>query len=471
MVILPVEKRIDWKKPPVVLIGIVLLNILIFAFYQINDGVKFQKAVASYSEHQLLSIELNAYQAYLNSHNEKLDPELTDDLLALSIVADNDFKLFIDENYQNYISEEQQPIWLENREIVNDLLNSISSSQLGLNSLNPNLLTLLTHQFLHGGIMHLIGNLVFLILTGFAVEAALGARRFLAYYLLSGIGGGLFYCITAMLTDGASQNLVGASGAISGVMAMYVALFRLRKIQFFYWIFVFTGYFRAAAIILLPAYILNEVFMLLTLEESNVAYTAHIGGFITGAALILATQYFDKKAIDENYLDGTEEITDPYLGKLQSLYLNITNCDFKKAWPELQKLKSEYPKKADLTDIEYNLLLALDKRKARDYLENKIGKINNTQHIVEAQARLWSLFNDDEKAKYDTETKLALANDFLSFEIVSSAEQIYKTLVNEKVKSPEMASVARRLSMYFQQQGSQERSDRYNQQAIALMSN
>ena len=184
MLVVPVEKRIDWKQPPIVLLAIVALNILIFLFYQSNDNALYSKAYAAYSETGLKELEQTAYQDYLRSQpfNARLKLE-DDEYVTWSLLSDQDFAAFLINNESSYIPDENLVQWRADRAIVNDLVASISSNAYGLNSQAPNMVTVFSHQFLHGGIMHLVGNMVFLLLTGFAVEIALGRKRFLLYFL------------------------------------------------------------------------------------------------------------------------------------------------------------------------------------------------------------------------------------------------------------------------------------------------
>src|SRR5690606_1460731 len=96
-------------------------------------------------------------------------------------------------------------------------------SVVGLNQLMPvpEWMTLITYQFLHGGVLHLLSNMLFLWVFGDNVEDAVGHLRFLAFYLLCGVAGGLAH---AAFMPSSGLPLVGASGAIAGVIAAYLML-------------------------------------------------------------------------------------------------------------------------------------------------------------------------------------------------------------------------------------------------------
>ena len=150
-------------------------------------------------------------------------------------------------------------------------------------------------MFIHGGILHLIGNMWFLWIFGDNVEDNLGPGRFLLFYLAVGIIAGIFHVFSV---SSAHWNVpvVGASGAISGVLGGYVVLFPKHRIKAFM-LFLFRPYF-----FFVPAYIYVAIWFLYQLLyigiPTAVAYTAHIGGFIGGMILILLLR---RKIIRKDY--------------------------------------------------------------------------------------------------------------------------------------------------------------------------
>jgi hypothetical protein len=141
---------------------------------------------------------------------------------------------------------------------------------------------MITSVFLHGSLGHLIGNMVFLFAFGYTVELALGRGRYLAFYLLAGATGDLGDLLARW---GSPIIGLGASGAISGLMAMYAMIYGRRRIRFFYQLLFYFDYVKAPAIILLPAWIAHEFFQHWFNQGSGVANMAHAGGLIGGALL------------------------------------------------------------------------------------------------------------------------------------------------------------------------------------------
>ncbi|HKW39719.1 MAG TPA: rhomboid family intramembrane serine protease [Gemmatimonadales bacterium] len=151
----------------------------------------------------------------------------------------------------------------------------------------PNWLTVLTSMFMHGGWFHLIGNMWFLWVFGNNIEDSMGHARFVVFYLLCGVAA----AATQMLVDThATVPMVGASGAISGVMGAYILLYPRVKVH----TLVTLGFFLTT--VTLPAYVMLGYWFVLQLllgaattvsrAQGGVAVWAHVGGFVAGLLLI-----------------------------------------------------------------------------------------------------------------------------------------------------------------------------------------
>lgn len=459
MIIVPVEKKIDWRRPPLVLIALVVLNVLIFAFYQSGDDDLALHAIEHYQQYDMLETEWRAYKAYARDAELPYEVDKRSEYAAYQIVMDPGFDRFMAERGRQYIPKLKREQWNEARKQLESITGRISSNAFGFHSDDISVVQLLSTQFLHGSIMHLLGNMVFLILVGFAVEAALGSWVFLAYYLVSGVGAALLF---AALSASGGGALIGASGSISGVMAMYVVLFGLRKIEFFYWIFVFTGYIRAAAIVMLPVYILKEIHSYMTLEGSNVAFTAHIGGFVTGAVLVWVTRQFRSEVIDDDYLDNKPEVTDRIALAVQRIYDQLGQCEFEKAWEMLKPIKQNNPNRSDIVELEYHLVRAYHPRKLQEYLVHRMGKPNNPTGVVTAQLSQWKKLNTDKRERLSLEKQSALLGEALGLSNLEVAEDIFKSMRQRSQDFMQLAASARQLSAFCHRSNRQDKADRYS---------
>ncbi len=150
----------------------------------------------------------------------------------------------------------------------------------------PELATLITSQFLHGGLLHIAGNMLFLWTFGDNIEHDLGHVKFLFFYLLCGVLAGLTHWFFGMQS---AAPTVGASGAIAGVMGAYLIKYPRAKIVTLLPLFIIWTTVRIPAVFFLGFWFVQQaissVASLGIQEASGVAYWAHAGGFIFGAIL------------------------------------------------------------------------------------------------------------------------------------------------------------------------------------------
>lgn len=156
----------------------------------------------------------------------------------------------------------------------------------------PDYATYVTYAFLHGDIFHLGGNMLFLWVFGDNVEDALGHLRFLLFYLLCAVAGAALHGVMAP----ASQvPLIGASGAIAGVVAAYLVLHPRVKI----WILAFARIpLRVPAYIVLALWIVFQFAMFLGGGDEAVSWAAHVGGIAAGAVLVFVLRRRDQPVLD-----------------------------------------------------------------------------------------------------------------------------------------------------------------------------
>jgi membrane associated rhomboid family serine protease len=146
-------------------------------------------------------------------------------------------------------------------------------------SLVPPPITLVTSMFLHGGVVHLASNMLFLWVFGKGVEDALGRRRCVVFYLAAGFAAALLQTAASAASGDVQIPMVGASGAIAGVLAAYVSLFpRARLVQ----------RVRIPASLLIALWFLLQVFSAVFGGAPGVAFVAHVGGFVAGWLLVRA---------------------------------------------------------------------------------------------------------------------------------------------------------------------------------------
>ncbi len=145
-----------------------------------------------------------------------------------------------------------------------------------------------TSMFLHGGWLHLIGNMWFLWVFGSHIEDAMGSGKFLAFYLISGIASAAVQLLSSL---GSPVPTIGASGAIAGVMGAFLILYPRARVVTLIFIFIFiTTYDLPAAVMLIYWFALQLLSGLSSLGSvtmaQNIAWFAHVGGFLAGILLV-----------------------------------------------------------------------------------------------------------------------------------------------------------------------------------------
>ena len=147
-------------------------------------------------------------------------------------------------------------------------------------ALVPFPLTLFTAMFVHGGFMHLGGNMLYLWIFGNSVESAMGSARYLLFYILAGLCATLVH---VMSEPDSAIPMIGASGAIAGVLGAYFILYPRAYIKTFVLLFIFIQIIHVPAVIILGIWFLRQI---LGIGSDGVAWYAHIGGFLIGMFLV-----------------------------------------------------------------------------------------------------------------------------------------------------------------------------------------
>jgi membrane associated rhomboid family serine protease len=150
----------------------------------------------------------------------------------------------------------------------------------------PGLLTVFSAMFIHGGLLHLLGNMIYLWVFADNIEAILGHGRFLLFYMICGCAAAFTHIV---LHSESLVPMVGASGAISGILGAYLVRFPRTRVHVLIFFFFFIRIVRVPSVLLLGFWFIIQVFSGLGGQgvQSGVAWFAHIGGFLTGVLFIL----------------------------------------------------------------------------------------------------------------------------------------------------------------------------------------
>ena len=150
----------------------------------------------------------------------------------------------------------------------------------------PSVITIFTSMFMHGGLMHIIFNMWFLWIFGDNIESVLGHKRFVLFYLLCGVGAAL---VQIQINTGSQIPMVGASGAIAGVLGAYLIRFPRATVHVLVILIIFITFIRVPAMVVIGFWFLSNLTAglgTLGIEETGgTAWFAHLGGFVSGVVL------------------------------------------------------------------------------------------------------------------------------------------------------------------------------------------
>lgn len=460
MLIIPIENKPEWSRPPVITIGLILANLLIFLLYQGNDSAIAQDAARIYQQHQLLELEREHFLDYSRTAH----PELQDELANLSkaerdayvmrgIFVDRGFDRYLQDGWQNFriTIPEAHADWPEQRRAFEEQRNRLSSIEGGMTPAEAKPFTFISSQFLHGGWDHLFGNMVFLFLFGFTLESVLRPHVYLGMYLASGLAANVLHLA---FNHDSYVPVVGASGAISGLMGMYLALYRLRKIRFFYTVFVYFGEFRAPALFILPLWLAKELYGHF-FTETNIAYWAHIGGLLAGAGMMLLarkTQQEFSEVQEEKIQDDVNE------QKLKRIQQAMTALDFPKAKMLAKQACEQQPLDPRPWRLRYDL--AKSQPQSKEFHETVFAVLK--QFVArETPYVTWKPGIEDILQQYRQlhphtpaltgNISLALAYKYWQANAIKPAEIFLLRAQQQGVNNPAMGKLCAQMAQYYQQ--------------------
>ncbi len=457
MLFVPLYKKIDWKHPPVITLLLILINGIVYFGFQGHDQERTQAAADFYLSSRLPSLEFPRYIDYLRTHGDYAAASQYERILdeapqygsAVLFAMDSDAG-FMEALHAGKIITPNNPVyadWHQQRHEFEQRMNRATWYRFGLKPAAPTPVTLFTHMFLHGSISHLVGNMIFLFLIGFVVEMALGPWKYLIAYLLTGLAAaGLDMAVHphSLVTS------IGASGAISGLMGLYTVLFGRRKINFFYWAFVYFDYVRAPAIILLPLWIGYQVVQLLLSGGDGVNYTAHIGGLASGALIgVLVWKGFIK--VNTDYL-AQDERNEAYVRRFDQALTLMGRMEYKQAIPILRRLSDERPD--DLTVLEQLYAASKLRPDSDDFHDAARRLLNALTTDPEANQRVGSTYREytrtaKPRPRLPIDLLLRLTQHFATADDLDQAEKLLRALQASSRDIPGLAETVMTVAKGF----------------------
>jgi membrane associated rhomboid family serine protease len=321
MLIVPADPSYTRGRWALLTWTLVVVNTLVFVIAGGHDRTVQSQATDYYLQSKLGAYEYPAYLDTVKARGDERRLQLLQKLEALEqqagetavaeskpaamiMLADEPFQDALDAGQVITPGSSAYSDWKALREPLQQIRARNWTRHAALRADAPRWWTLFTYQFLHGGWDHLIGNMVVLVLVGRLVECAVGSGRFILAYLVTGAAAGLFY---TLVRHGSSASLVGASGAIAGVMGLFAVIFAGRRLRFFYSVIAFVGFATLPALWLLPYWIAWELLQLALSHGSHVAYEAHVGGLVSGALIGLLLRGLPGREQTEERLAAPEQ--------------------------------------------------------------------------------------------------------------------------------------------------------------------
>ncbi|SFN26525.1 Rhomboid family protein [Dokdonella immobilis] len=348
MLIMPLHRRMTMANAPLVTLTLILLNCAVYFFLQSGDDRVLQQALDYYQKSELGKIEFPAYSDWLRDHvgdddaEQRLEamqgapPELklalieSDPIFLEALRADQ----IIDPGHQGHAE------WRAKRTEFDRIRDSTFTSGHALRFSNVEPGRMAWAMFMHGGLEHLVGNMLFLLILGLLVEGALGPWWYLGLYIAGGFGASF---ATVAWHWGDQGLALGASGAIAALMGAYCVIWSRRRVRVFYWFFVVFDYVRVPALVLLPFWLGWEVLNLWLSGDTQIGFDAHAGGIVCGAGIALLLRRLGVVRNDFVEEDEREEKRDGHALAYAKALEQIGKLEVSRARALLENIEAEEP--------------------------------------------------------------------------------------------------------------------------------
>ncbi len=468
---LPLDRKPDWRNPPLITLIILLINVVFWYVWQGNDSKYQAEAFEYYIYSGLYKTELKAYEKYKNLADK--DKLTTQDIEGHSMAAqkllaelrgDGKFQDKLDTDQIIKPEDQGYQDWRSKRTKYDYLYNRVVGNKFGITPSKPSIITYFTNMFLHASNPHLWWNMFFFVFTGYVVEMLLGRSLYLIGYLLSGLTAAWLYVL--LLPNSAIPG-VGASGAISGVMGMYIVLFGLRKVKFFYTLFVYFDYIKAPAIVMLPFFILYLV-VIPYFFDPNTNISAHVGGFF-GGMLFAGVLKFIPGAINIAYLDEDKN-EDRFQTDYQQAMQLLASMKIDEAREKFEALLKQRPGDITLKQQLYNVTkynpASEPYHQYAAQLLNLHGSDKTTVKIIHDTFADYAA-RAKPKPRWSPELMISMAIRFAASGYMDDAEKLVNFMIKARVNFNRNAEGLAALTKYFNGKDKQ-KMDHYRKLLLSL---
>ncbi|MDR6537318.1 rhomboid family intramembrane serine protease [Variovorax soli] len=461
---IPLESRPSWRSPPWMTVLLILVNMLVFWGPQRAEDKAQAQAAQFYLQSSLPTLELPPFVAWLQEtgspraavarrllaregHAELLEGLQQEQGFLRKLHADQ----VITRGHPQYAN------WKRERQRYEALLPPPFTTRWAQDhdadaEFKP--WTWLTSAFLHGSNGHLLGNMLFLFLFGFSVELALGGGLYLGFYLLGAVGAS---ALAAWAYAGQGGYGLGASGAVSALMGMYAVMYRLRRIRFFYQLFFYFNYVTAPALILLPAWIANELLQH-AVGGKGIAYMAHLGGLLTGALLMAIAMRWRRLRLPEA---SPKQAPDPFEQHVTAARRLAGEMKFEPACAQWRAAAKLRPDDADTLRAWFNTARLWPAGEDFHRAAHRIFRLRpQDPATLELQHASYKIYLDHAKpgARLRPEDMARLARRFTRAQQFADAERLCHALMKTAPAHPELAETVTLCASGLMQAGQREQA-------------
>ncbi|MBT2303670.1 rhomboid family intramembrane serine protease [Variovorax paradoxus] len=442
---IPLESRPTWRNPPWMTVLLILVNMLVFWGPQRAEDKAEQRAAQFYVQSVLPKLELPPFVAWLQETRSANAPA------ARRLLARGEFEPLLEglQQEKDFLKKlhgeavitpahPQYGEWKRDRQQYEAQLPAPFTTRWSQDhnkdaAFEP--WTWITSAFLHGSTGHLLGNMLFLFLFGFSVELALGRGLYLSFYLLGAVGAS---ALAAWAYAGKGSYGLGASGAVSALMGMYAVMYRLRRIRFFYQLFFYFNYVTAPALILLPAWIANELLQHFV-GGQGIAYMAHLGGLLTGALLMAAAMRWRRLHLPEASASATPDAFAQHVAAARRL---AGEMKFEAACAEWRAAAQLEPDDADTLRAWFNTAKLWPAGEDFHRAAHRIFRLKPQDLVtLELQHASYKTYLDHAKpgARLKPDDMARLARRFTRAQQFTDAERLCQALLKTAPEHPDLA--------------------------------
>ncbi len=464
MLIIPLTGKTGRRNLPLVTLALILANCLVLFVFQAGEQAQDIRAEKFYIQSGLARMEAARYQAYRGGSapagtvqpGSAASARARQAMLHRRIESDAVFMSKLKSGALFGDDAAAFARWKRLRALYEAKRAQVVSYRYGLKPAAPSLATFFAYMFLHAGFPHLLGNMIFLWIMGCLLESCCGRMIFLLEYLAGGLAAAGLFCL---LNPHQTTPLVGASGAIAGLMGISSVLFGTRRIKIFYSLGVYFNTLSLPAIWLLPLWVGNELFQLFWHSTSHVAYIAHVGGLAGGALMGTLQRKFGAPVPEA---PGSAEAEDGIPVLMEQALERMGALDMPAAEKYLQQVLAQDPHNVDALTHLFHIYKRDSMRPAFHETACRLMtlRLQNPVHHAEALQVYRQYREHCRRPALSAGLYLQISALLIANGNIEESEQILLALVKKKPDLPGMPTALLKLGKALQDRGLQDRWQR-----------